>query len=529
MMTIWNEVLPFLALGIPAGFVLAALRPGPSRPLQGATRASMALAVLAGVVVVSIPFLPENSPAAQLGGLVRLDAVTAVMLALVCSIAVVITRYSESYLDRDPGRARYARAMMAALAGTSTLVLAENLLVIAAAWFATSLALHQLLTFYQDRPQALVAAHKKYILSRIADGCVLGALFLLTLSVGSLDIDTVNQWAANSASLPMSADAAAILLVLAVCLKSAQLPFHGWLTQVMEAPTPVSAFLHAGVINIGGFVLIRAAPFMAASPAAQALLLVFGTTTVVIAALIMSTRVSVKVGLAWSTSAQMGFMLVQCGLGAWHLALLHIVVHSLYKAHAFLRSGSTVEVWKIQAQSLPLPKASVGQVFATALVSVVGVAAVTLSLEASVPELRSVWPLILALGLSLAPFVASLAASGARARALAILAGLSVSALYCGVHILAGRLPAFPEFAAPPAAVAFVVAGFVLLFVTQVVMQARPDSRLVRALQPRLFAGLYLDEVFTRMTFRLWPPSLPAPRAHEVGLPVTESAEAWES
>ncbi len=134
-----------------------------------------------------------------------------------------------------------------------------------------------------------------------------------------------------------------MLLAFAAILKTAQLPLHGWLIQVMEAPTPVSALLHAGVVNMGGFVLLRVAELIGLVPSAQWLLVIVGSLTAVLAGMVMLTRISIKVRLAWSTCAQMGFMLMEIGLGLYELALLHLVAHSLYKAYAFLSSGEAVE------------------------------------------------------------------------------------------------------------------------------------------------------------------------------------------
>jgi NAD(P)H-quinone oxidoreductase subunit 5 len=132
---------------------------------------------------------------------------------------------------------------------------------------------------------------------------------------------------------------AALLIASAAMVKCAQFPMHGWLIQVVEAPTPVSALLHAGVINLGGFLLLMA-PLMRHADLANWLLLIVAGLTCVAAALITMTRVSVKVLLAWSTVAQMGLMLVECALGQYGLALLHLVAHSCYKAYAFLAAGS---------------------------------------------------------------------------------------------------------------------------------------------------------------------------------------------
>jgi NAD(P)H-quinone oxidoreductase subunit 5 len=130
---------------------------------------------------------------------------------------------------------------------------------------------------------------------------------------------------------------------------------HGWLTEVMETPTPVSALLHAGVINAGGFLLIRFADVMLAAPGVLAALALLGGFTALFGGLVMLTQPAVKTSLAWSTVAQMGFMIFQCGLALFPLALLHIVAHSLYKAHAFLTSGSAVDL--IAANRRPGPVA----------------------------------------------------------------------------------------------------------------------------------------------------------------------------
>jgi NAD(P)H-quinone oxidoreductase subunit 5 len=136
------------------------------------------------------------------------------------------------------------------------------------------------------------------------------------------------------------------LLVAGAMLKSAQFPFHSWLPDTMETPTPVSALMHAGIINAGGFLIIRLSPLLTLSPAAMSTLALFGAFTALFASLVMLTHASLKRSLAFSTVAQMGFMMLECGLGAFSLAVLHLVSHSLYKAHAFLSSGSIVSMAK---------------------------------------------------------------------------------------------------------------------------------------------------------------------------------------
>ncbi len=145
----------------------------------------------------------------------------------------------------------------------------------------------------------------------------------------------------------------------------------------MEAPTPVSALLHAGIINAGGLMLIRTAEVVQASPGSMAALVMLGGFTALFGAVVMLTQSAVKTALAWSTVAQMGFMLLQCGLGLWPLALLHIVAHSLYKAHAFLSAGGAVGA--VAAVRRPGPvavpgAAAVGRSFVLALLLYAAVA-----------------------------------------------------------------------------------------------------------------------------------------------------------
>jgi NAD(P)H-quinone oxidoreductase subunit 5 len=348
--------------------------------------------------------------------------------------------------------------------------------------------------------------------SRAADVCFWSALALVWLGVGSLDLDRLEALIAQRRGLTPSLEFAAVLTVLAVALKSAQLPFHGWLTQVMEAPTPVSALLHAGVVNIGGFLVIRLAPWFTEAEFARLLLIVVGLVTTVVGALVMTTRISVKVALAWSTIAQMGFMLVQCGLGAWHLALLHLVAHSLYKAHAFLGWGTVVESWRREQLLAPSLPPSVAR-FAVATLAVVGGAALAIGagsrvFASSEGAPLSVWVLGLSVALGLVPMFARPAAPGA-------LLGRGSSAIFIGGLYVAwhqGAARLLPHHTAPGLVTElgwWLVGGaFTLLFALRTLLELWPAAGSSRTLYQWLFAGLYLDERFTRLTFRLWPPRL---------------------
>ena len=459
------------------------------------------------VAALAFALLPWLSPQ---GGGGPPDAAGAVVSVLVAFLGWVIVRYSRRYLEGEPGQLRYVRALAATLGFVLVVVLTRNLAVLLAAWFASSLSLHHLLTFYRERPQAQIAAHKKFLVSRAAELCLVAAFALLLAGAGTLDIPGLSARIAASGELPDGLVIAAVLVALAVVLKSAQLPLHGWLIQVMEAPTPVSALLHAGVVNIGGFVLIRLAEVIAAAPPAQFLLVFVGSVTAVLASLVMMTRISIKVRLAWSTCAQMGFMLMQCGLGLYELALLHLVAHSLYKSYAFLNAGDTVyEARRRDLAVLPAgtqPRRSalprLLAVPATALL----VAASTMAWSALAPgfDLPAVALLIATLGV--APLLwESPGGPSWRQSALGVAAVAAVVQLYFLWH---GAFTGLFAPVEPPSGilVGWVAACFAGLYALQAYVVGRPASRLSEVLHRWAYAGFYLDEWFTRFAVRAWPP-----------------------
>lgn len=308
-------------------------------------------AALFGVVIAAVALVvlitagSGDSPLLGLAGVglsVRVDVVSVTMLLLVTFIGWVVVRYARTYLDGEAGQMDFTIWLLTTLAAVTLLVQSGNVLQFGAAWIATSLSLHQLLLFYPGRIAAQRAAYKKFVTARVGDAALIIATILLIWAYGTTQISQMLDAARLGEGGGLAIGAAAFLALAAV-LKSAQFPTHGWLTEVMEAPTPVSALLHAGVVNGGGFLLIRFADVMILSPLVLALLVAIGGLTALFGGIVMLTQPTVKVSLAWSTVSQMGFMILQCGLALFPLALLHIVAHSLYKAHAFLSAGGAVE------------------------------------------------------------------------------------------------------------------------------------------------------------------------------------------
>ena len=377
------DLLPFAAplallLSAAVGFLSPGRRPGIFPRLAEAS----ALVAIVVVVISAVVLVLRGAFNGRLIGLhgvglsIRLDAVSVVMLLLVSFIGWVVVRYAATYLDGEARQGAFTGWLCMTLASVFLLVLSGNLAQLVLAWVATSLFLHQLLLFYPDRIAAQRAAAKKFVTARLGDVALIAAAVLLTFAYGTSDIAAILS-AARAGSGGSLAIGAAGFLAAAALLKSAQFPTHGWLTEVMETPTPVSALLHAGVINAGGFLLIRFADVMLLAPGVLAVLVMIGGFTALFGGLVMLTQPAVKTSLAWSTVAQMGFMILECGLALFPLALLHIVAHSLYKAHSFLASGGAVDLIAANRRPGPvaIPKAgAVGRAFllALAIYAVVG-------------------------------------------------------------------------------------------------------------------------------------------------------------
>ena len=507
-----------LLLAVPMLFVFAALLPNwrvarlTAASVLCLAAASFALFVVGGPLVLRGFGLPLGD-VATLYMSMRVDAVGSTVLLLVSFIGWVITRYSQSYLAGDAGQVRYTRWLMATLAAVSLVVVSNNLGVLALAWLATSLCLHQLLTFFSNRPAALIAAHKKFLASRLGDVCLFAGVAFVAASMGSLEMDQVTAKAQALFTMPFMLQAGVYLMVISALLKCAQLPVHGWLIQVMEAPTPVSALLHAGIVNLGGFLMIRLSPLLSDVAGAQTLLVVVGSITAAVAALVMMTRISVKVMLAWSTCAQMGFMLMQCGLGAYDLALLHLVAHSLYKAHAFLAAGGAVEQARLKAMSPPQAELGLGMAAAGAVSGLAMVAVAGWLWSVQFNANPALWAMAAIVSLAIAPLLTAQALRIGGLWPFGLLASaFGVAMAYFGLHHAFALWVGTPSNPVSVSAfnIGWVIACFALLFALQSLVRTRPHGSTATALYPWFYAGLYLDEWFTRLTFRVWPARLSA-------------------
>ncbi|MEM9646319.1 MAG: proton-conducting transporter membrane subunit [Planctomycetota bacterium] len=307
---------------------------------------------------------------------IYLDGVSCAMFLMVSFVGWIICRYSIRYLDGDASQGNYFRWTAFTLGSVALMVVAGNMLLFFACWLMTSWGLHRLLLHDPTRAAAQRAAWTKFTVSRIGDGAFAIALIMLYVELGTLELGGVFSTVGAFSDTNLNVQVASFLLVAAAATKSAQLPFHTWLPQTLETPTPVSALMHAGIVNAGGYLIVRTSPIVSTAPWALTTLAIIGGVTACFAAIVMLTQTSVKKTLAYSTVAQMGFMMLQCGLGAFSAAMLHILAHSMYKAHAFLSSGSVIAdgLGQTAPTSAIAAKESPGGGF------VAGVTAITISL-----------------------------------------------------------------------------------------------------------------------------------------------------
>tara|TARA_Y100001937_G_scaffold23899_1_gene34264 strand:- start:320850 stop:322166 length:1317 start_codon:yes stop_codon:yes gene_type:complete len=265
---------------------------------------------------------------------------------MIALLSAAIARFAIRYLDGEQRQWFFYRNLLLTVVAVCFFVLSSNLLMLFGAWLLTSFGLHRLLMYYPDRPEAVNAARKKAIISRFGDLVLIAGIALVYRTFGTLEFERIfalyESWPDyRQTSLVM--ELTVILFVVGALIKSAQFPFHFWLPDTMATPTPVSALMHAGIINAGGFLMIRLSPLLQEVHGGPVMLILAGSVTSVYGALSMITQSNIKKKLGYSTISQMGMMLFACGLGAYSIALFHIFAHSFYKAHAFLSTGGLVE------------------------------------------------------------------------------------------------------------------------------------------------------------------------------------------
>ena len=276
------------------------------------------------------------------GVLFAIDRLAAVVVLLTAGISLAVQTYARRYMDGDAAIRRFFRDMGLMAGAILVMVTAANALVFAAGWVGSSLALASLVAHRRSWPAARAAARRTALFLGVGDAALVLAALVAVAAFGTADIATMAAAATARAGEP-AVVAVSALLVVAALAKSAQLPLAGWLPETMTAPTPVSGLMHAGFVNAGGYLLARFADLFTAQPALLAVLFVLGAATALFGSLAMLVQNDVKRALGWSTVGQMGFMVMQCGLGAFAAAIYHLVAHGIFKATLFLGAGSVVQ------------------------------------------------------------------------------------------------------------------------------------------------------------------------------------------
>jgi len=275
------------------------------------------------------------------------DALTAVLLIVVTSVGMLVHVYSIGYMAHDPGRWRFFAYLNLFMFSMLLLVLADNFMVLFAAWELVGLCSYLLIGFWYSRRSAALAAKKAFLVNRVGDfGFALGIAAVWT-TVGTLNFPEVFELLPeklhSGAIEPWMMSGIALLLFAGAVGKSAQFPLHVWLPDAMEGPTPVSALIHAAtMVNAGVYFVARANPIFAEAPQAMVIVAAVGIFTAILAASIAFTQRDIKRVLAYSTLSQLGYMFAGLGVGAFAAAIFHLMTHGFFKGLLFLGSGSVI-------------------------------------------------------------------------------------------------------------------------------------------------------------------------------------------
>ncbi|SUZ51387.1 uncharacterized protein METZ01_LOCUS4241 [marine metagenome] len=281
---------------------------------------------------------------------ILIDPLTIAMLGLVTFVALMVQVYSLSYMKDDPRFGWYFAVHSLFAAAMLTLVLADNFLLLYVAWELVGICSYLLIGFWHERQAAREAAKKAFIVTRIGDVGLLVGILLIWRDVGSFSMLDAFEAVRTGAMSEGVATASAILLFLGAMGKSAQVPFHVWLPDAMEGPTPVSALIHAATMVVAGVYLVaRTFPLFEAYDADPLLLVsIVGLVTALGASTIALVATDLKRILAYSTISHLGLMMLSLGAFGYTAAIFHMMAHGFSKALLFLGAGSVLHSTEFQ-------------------------------------------------------------------------------------------------------------------------------------------------------------------------------------
>ena len=289
---------------------------------------------------------------------IRFDRLTAIMFIVITTVSSLVHLYSFGYMKDDINfnknesyRPRFYAYLSFFTFTMLALVSSNNLLQMFFGWEGVGVASYLLIGFYYKKSSANSAAIKAFVVNRVGDFGFLLGIFALYFMVGSINLTQIFQEVPEIANIEIrflwrdwnAANLIALLLFLGAMGKSAQLFLHVWLPDAMEGPTPVSALIHAAtMVTAGVFLVCRMSPLMEFAPAATNVIVIVGAATAFFAATVGLVQNDIKRVIAYSTCSQLGYMFVAAGLGAYSVAMFHLLTHAFFKAMLFLGAGSVI-------------------------------------------------------------------------------------------------------------------------------------------------------------------------------------------
>ncbi|MFE6775231.1 NADH-quinone oxidoreductase subunit L [Streptomyces sp. NPDC057702] len=273
----------------------------------------------------------------------QLDQLSMTFVLLITGVGTLIHLYSIGYMEHDERRRRFFGYLNLFLAAMLLLVIADNYLLLYVGWEGVGLASYLLIGFWQHKPSAATAAKKAFLVNRVGDVGLSIAIMLMFTTFGTFAFGPV--LAASGEAGEGKLTAIGLMLLLAACGKSAQVPLQSWLGDAMEGPTPVSALIHAAtMVTAGVYLITRSGAIFNAAPDAQTAVVTVGAVTLIFGAIVGCAKDDIKKALAGSTMSQIGYMILAAGLGpiGYVFAIMHLVTHGFFKAGLFLGAGSVM-------------------------------------------------------------------------------------------------------------------------------------------------------------------------------------------
>ncbi|MEU6209343.1 NADH-quinone oxidoreductase subunit L [Streptomyces sp. JL4002] len=273
----------------------------------------------------------------------QLDQLSMTFVLLISGVGTLIHVYSIGYMEHDERRRRFFGYLNLFVAAMLLLVLADNYLLLYFGWEGVGLASYLLIGFWQHKPSAATAAKKAFLVNRVGDIGLSIAIMLMFTTFGTFAFGPVLGAVGETSEGTLTA--IGLMLLLAACGKSAQVPLQSWLGDAMEGPTPVSALIHAAtMVTAGVYLIVRSGAIFNAAPDAQLVVTVVGAVTLLFGAIVGCAKDDIKKALAGSTMSQIGYMILAAGLGpiGYVFAIMHLVTHGFFKAGLFLGAGSVM-------------------------------------------------------------------------------------------------------------------------------------------------------------------------------------------